>query len=93
MPTNWSQFTMEHWTVGGILVSLLWFLAGTQSLSKRGPDAAMRWQVVAAIISLIVCGWAAAERQWLGLVFGIVVFCVEARSIRHVYLGMLKNQQ
>ena len=53
----------------------------------------MRWQVVAAIISLIVCGWAAAERQWLGLVFGIVVFCVEARSIRHVYLGMLKNQQ
>jgi len=85
MPREWSQFAQEHWVVGGILVSLLWFLAGKQSLSNGRSDAAIFWQSVGVIIILILCGWAVAERQWLGLAFGIAVLYLEARSIRRIY--------
>jgi hypothetical protein len=93
MPSEWSQFARQHWIIGGILVSLLWFFAGRQSLSNGRPDAAMFWQTVGAITILILCGWAIAERQWLGLAFGIAVFYIEARSIRHVYAETRKNQR
>lgn len=85
MPSEWSQFARQHWFIGGILVSLLWFFAGRQSLSNGRPDAAMFWQTVAAIIILILCGWAIAERQWFGLVFGMVILYLEARSIWRIY--------
>ena len=85
MPSELSQLAKQHWIIGGILVSLLWFFAGKQSLSNRRADAAIFWQSVGAVIILILCGWAIAEKQWLGLGFGIVVFYIEARSIRHIY--------
>jgi hypothetical protein len=34
MPSEWWQLARQHWVIGGILVSLLWFLAGKQSLSN-----------------------------------------------------------
>jgi hypothetical protein len=85
MVSEWLQLARQHWVVGGILVSLLWFLAGKQSLSNRRPDAAIFWQGVGAIIILILCGWAIAEKQWLGLALGIAVLYVEARSIKRIY--------
>jgi hypothetical protein len=85
MPSDWMQFARQHWVIGGILTSLLWFLAGKQSLSNGRADAAMFWQSMGAIIAVILCGWTIAERQWLGLAFGVAVLYVEARSIRRVY--------
>jgi hypothetical protein len=85
MPSEWSQFAKQHWVVGGILVSLLWFFAGKQSLSNGKPDAAIFWQSVGVIIIVILCDWAIAERRWLGLAFGIAVLCIEAQSIRRLY--------
>jgi hypothetical protein len=85
MRSEWRQFAEQHWVIGGILVSLLWFLAGKQSLSNGKPAAAIFWQGVGAIVILILCGWAVAERQWLGLAFGIAVLYVEVRSIRRIY--------
>jgi hypothetical protein len=76
-----SDFAAKHWILGSIGASLLWFLAGRQSLSNRGPDAAIGWQTIAVIIALIVCGWTALEREWLGLAAGIVVVYFEFRSI------------
>ena len=75
---------MQHWVIGGILVSLLWFFAGKQSLSNGRPGAARLWQTVGAIILLILCGWTIVEREWLGLVFGIGVLCLEVRSIKRI---------
>jgi hypothetical protein len=77
-----SDFSAKHWVVGGIGVSLLWFVAGSQSLWNRRPDAAILWQAVAVIIALILCGWTIAEREWLGLAAGILVVYFEVRSIR-----------
>jgi hypothetical protein len=85
MLSEWSQFAERHWIVGGILASLLWFFAARQSLSNRRADAAIFWQSVAVIIVLIVCGWAVAEREWLGLAFAVAVLCIEALSIRRIY--------
>lgn len=93
MPSEWSQFVKQHWVVGGILVSLLWFLAGKQSLSNGRADAAKFWQGVGLIIILILCGWTIAEKQWLGLAFGIAVLYVEARSIRRIYATNRGNQR
>ena len=45
----------------------------------------MLWQSVAVLIVLVLCGWAVAEREWLGLAFAIAVLYVEARSIRRIY--------
>jgi hypothetical protein len=77
-----SAFAAKHWVLGGIAASLLWFAAGRQSLSKRRPDAAIFWQVIAVIIALILCGWTIAEKEWLGLGAVIVVLCLEVRSIK-----------
>jgi hypothetical protein len=85
MPSDWSQFARQHWVVSGILVSLLWFLVGKQSLSNGRADAALFWQGVGAIILLILCGWAIAEKEWLGLIFGMAVLYIDARSIRNIY--------
>jgi len=82
-----SDFAVKHWLIGGIAVSLLWFLAGRQSVSNRRPDAAIFWQAVAIIIGLIVCGWAVAEKEWLGLIAGIAVVFFEVRSIQRRTLG------
>jgi hypothetical protein len=82
-----SDFAAKHWVVGGIGVSLLWFVAGRQSLSNRRPDAAIFWQAVAVIIALVLCGWTIAEREWLGLAAGILVVYFEVRSIRRSTLG------
>lgn len=76
-----STFAAQHWVVGGIAVSLLWFAAGRQSLSNRRPDAAIGWQVIAVIIALIVGGWTVAKKEWLGLAAIIVVLYLEVRSI------------
>jgi hydrogenase-4 membrane subunit HyfE len=95
MLSEWSQFAERHWIVGGILVSLLWFVAGKQSFSNRKADTAMFWQSVAVLIILVVCGWALVEKQWLGLGFAVVVLCVEAGSIRRSYAtrGSSSSQQ
>jgi hypothetical protein len=76
-----SNLAAKYWFVGGIGVSLLWFVAGKQSLSNRKPDAAIGWQAIAVIIGLIVCGRTIVDREWLGLVAGIVAVYFEVRSI------------
>lgn len=85
-----SNLAAKYWFVCGIAVSLLWFVAGRQSLSNRRPDAAIGWQAIAVIIALIVCGRSAVEREWLGLVAGIVAVFFEVRSIRR---SLLNNQR
>jgi hypothetical protein len=85
MPSGLSQFAHEHWIVGGILASLLWFAAGQQSFANRKPDFAMLWQSVAVLIVLVLAGWAIAEREWLGLAFAVAVLYVEARSIKRIW--------
>ena len=76
--TEWLPFAQQHWIFGGILASLLWFLAGRQSLSNRQPGYAAFWQGVALFIALVLCIWAALEKQWIGLMSGLAVLSVEA---------------
>jgi hypothetical protein len=77
-----SNFAAHHWVVGGIATSVLWFVAGKQSLSNRRADAAIFWQSVAVLIILIVIGWAAAKKEWLGMAVATAVLYVEVRAIR-----------
>jgi len=86
-----SDFAAKHWVLGGIAVSLLWFVAGKQSVSNRRSDAAALWQSVAVLIVIIMSGWALAEREWLGLAAGIVVLYLEVRSMRRSTLK-IKSQ-
>jgi hypothetical protein len=85
MLSGWSQFAERHWIAGGILASLLWFVAGKQSFSNRRADFAILWQSVAVLVVLVLCGWAVVEKEWLGLAFAIVVLYVETRSIRRIW--------
>jgi hypothetical protein len=84
VPSEWSQFAEQHWVVGGIVASLMWFLAGRQTLAKGKPDAAIAWQCVAVFVILTTCGWAAVKGEWLGLTFAIAVLYLEVRSIRRI---------
>lgn len=34
MVSQFSELLQRHWIVGGIFVSLLWFIAGKESLSR-----------------------------------------------------------
>ena len=87
--TALSEMAAKYWFVLGVGVSYLWFAAGKQSLVKKGPGAAIGWQVIAVINALIVCGRSAVEKQWLGLAIGIVAVFFEVRSIRRSTLNSL----
>jgi hypothetical protein len=84
--TALSELAAQYWFVLGVGVSYLWFAAGKQSLPKKGPGAAIGWQVIAVIIALIVCGRSVVERQWLGAVLGIITALLEVRSIKRFTL-------
>jgi len=83
--TGWLQFAQQHWIFGGILASILWFLAGRQSLTNRQAGYAAFWQGIALFIALVLCVWATLEKQWIGLMFGLVVLSVEALSMKQFY--------
>ena len=76
----------KYWYICGVVVSLLWFAAGRQSLSNKRPDAAIGWQAIAVIIALIVAGRSIFDRQWLGSVIGIIAALWEVRSIKRYTL-------
>ena len=81
---TFAHLAAEHWVLGGITVSLLWFIAGKQLFSNRKRNAAFFWWVIAVSIAVILCGWSIAERYWLGLITGVVLVSFEVRSItRH----------
>jgi hypothetical protein len=80
--SEWLQFAEQHWIIGGVLTSLLWFLAGKQSLSNRQRGSEIFWQGIAVFIILVLCAWAAVEREWLGLALGLAVLCIEAFWMR-----------
>jgi energy-converting hydrogenase Eha subunit B len=82
---EWSQFAERHWIVGGIVASLLWFLAGRRSLLNRQPGSALFWQGIAVFIVAVLCVWAVLEREWIGLGLGIAVLCFETFSMRRSY--------
>ncbi len=84
LTSEWSNFEAQHWLVGGIVASLMWFVAGRQSFSNKKPDAAIAWQCVGVLTIVAVCGWAVVKEEWLGLSFAIVVLYIEVRSIRRI---------
>jgi hypothetical protein len=85
---EWWQFAQRHWIFGGILTSLLWFLAGAQSFSNRQPRFAIFWQSIAVFIIVVLCGWAVVERDWFGLFFGMAVLFIEMVLIKQTYLAL-----
>ena len=87
-----SNLAAKDWLIGGIAVSLIWFIAGRQSLSNRRADTAIFWQAVAVIIALIVCGWALAEKEWLGLITAIALVLFEVIWIRRSTLRTKVNE-
>ena len=87
LPKTLSSFIRDHWVLGGIATSLLWFVAGRQSLANKKPDFAILWQSVGVLVILAMCGWAVVEREWLGAIVGVVVLYYELRSIKHIDLG------
>jgi hypothetical protein len=79
-----SDFAAQHWVIGGIAASLMWFIAGNQSFSNKKPDTAIAWQCVAVMLILIVGVWAVVKEEWIGLLFAIGVLYFEIRSIRRI---------
>lgn len=79
-----SELLTRHWVIGGLLASLLWFLAGQQSLSNKKPDNAIAFQRVAVFLIVALCAWSVVEGEWLGLVCGLAVLYFEIRSIRRI---------
>lgn len=88
---TFAHLAAEHWVLGGIVVSLLWFVAGKQSFSNRKRDAALFWWAIAVIIAVILCGWSIAERYWLGLIAGVGLVSFEVRSITRHLVGQYRQ--
>jgi hypothetical protein len=91
LESTWSDFAARHWVVGGILTSLLWFLAGRPSPTDKNGDAAIAWQCVAVLVIVVLCVWAVVKGEWLGFACGLAVLYLEIRSIRHL-LGIQYQQ-
>jgi hypothetical protein len=87
-----SEFAAKHWVIGGIAVSLAWFLAGQQSSSDNNPDGAIAWQCVAVMLILAVGGRAAVKGEWLGLIAAVGVLFIEVRSIRRILIAQRQRQ-
>ncbi len=83
--SEWSQFAERHWIAGGVLASLLWFIAGKQSLSNKHRDYAMFWQGIGVFILIVLCVSAVVEQEWLGLSLGLATLLAEAFWIRKGY--------
>lgn len=81
---TWSDFAARHWMIGGILTSLLWFLAGRPSPTDKDGDPAIAWQCVAVLVIVILCIWAVVKSEWLGFACGLAVLYLEIRSIRRL---------
>lgn len=70
------------------MASLVWFLAGRQTLSnttmeaRKKLDAALVWQCVAVLLIIILCVKTVLDSQWLGFACGFAVLIFEIRSIR-----------
>jgi hypothetical protein len=73
-------------------MSLLWFMAGRQSVSNRQLGYALFWLCVAALIATVLCVWAVLEREWIGLGVGIFVLGIEMVSIRRTYTARSGQQ-
>jgi len=80
-----SEFAQRHWIAGGILLSLLWFVAGKQSFAHGKADNAMLFQGVGVLIALVLWGNAIAHGEWAGIVSALIVACFELRSIKRIY--------
>jgi hypothetical protein len=78
-----SNFLASHWVIGGILTSLLWFLAGARSFSNDRLNAAIAWQCVAVFVIVIFCGWAAVKAEWFGFTCGLAVLYVNPVNQAH----------
>lgn len=78
------QLATEHWVAGGIVTSLLWFLAGKVSFLGGKPAAAIAWQIGGVFVLLVMCGWAIKEGEWVGFAVGMVVLFVEVCSIKRI---------
>jgi hypothetical protein len=79
--TSWMT---NHWVVGGIIASLIWFYAGHQSSTSKKNQLALAWLSIAVLVIIVLCGWTIVRSEWLGLVFGLVVLYVEVRSIKRI---------
>ena len=93
MHQSFTDTITQHWVIGGIAASLIWFLAGKQSLSNGKPNAALGWQSVAVFVMLVGLGWMLAEGEWLGIVCSIGVLCLELWSIRKTLAVRSANRQ
>ncbi len=87
-----SNFAAQHPALGGIVVSLAWFLAGQQSFSNKNHDGAIAWQCMAVMIVLIASGWAVVKGEWFGLIVAIGALYIEVRSIRRILAAQEQKQ-
>jgi ABC-type branched-subunit amino acid transport system permease subunit len=85
-----TRFLYDHWVIGGIVTSLLWFLVGWQSFRARKLMSALLWQSIGGFIAAALCVWAVKEREWVGFFFGLTLLCFEGRSIRRL-LALIEN--
>ena len=76
-----THYLADHWVIGGIMTSVLWYLAGWQSLNNGKPDSALFWQGIGGFIAVVLCFWTAKNAEWLGLLIGFVLLCFEIRPI------------
>lgn len=73
MVNGWS----EHWIAGGIICSLVWFLAGKQSAAGPRPENAIFWYAGGVLVLVAMCGWAVADGEWLGFASGVLILLFE----------------
>jgi hypothetical protein len=84
MVQSFTELAKQHWVLGGIAASIIWFLAGQQSSANGKPGAAMGWISIGILVALVVFGWTIAEAEWLGSASSLLVLCFEVQSLRQI---------
>lgn len=71
------KFLTEHPEVAGIGSSLIWFMAGRQSISNGKPENAIFWESGGFLIALATCIYTLKTQEWVGLTFGVTLIVAE----------------
>ena len=74
---NISAFISQHAVVGGMLVSVLWFLAARQYGKEGRAGIAFLWQAIAVMVLFVSCIRAVLSNAWLSLAIAIIGLIVE----------------
>jgi hypothetical protein len=79
-----SDFTAQHWVIGGAVTASLWLVAGKQS-ARNNPSSGLFWLFIGVFIALVHAAWCIRSKEWGGLALAATLIAFGCRELIRVY--------